>query len=634
MIFTPPRAKLARVFALLVAHAMLSLTACAQSPRATLNVDATDIPRRLLTARMELPVRPGALDLNFVEWTPGNHNPSGPIQNVVDLTITDDRGRRVQWTRDPEKMTRLNLDVPDGVSFITVDFAYITNQPSVVSRSTDSYGFPTFGGMNWNTVLFYPGDVDKDEFIIEPTLRLPDGWTHATSLDVAQESRGEVLFEAVSLAELVDSPVIFGSELRTYTLDTQLTDAPHYIHAVAPFASQTELGAERLEKFGDMVDEAIRVFGPFPYDEFHFLVMLSDDLPGLGVEHNESTFIAFRADRFINAEKDGDPIGTIPHEYIHAWCGKQRAPEGLLARDYHTTADTRLLWVYEGLTSYYDDVIATRVGLMTASEYRDGITSRLADYQHRSGREWRSVEDTAVFLRYLRSRSKHWYDKRRGTSYYSEGALFWMDADAIIRLGTNNERSLDDFCRAFFDVDVELPGTPITYTRADIVNTLRSVYDGEDWDALIRARIETPLEDLSFDHLATKLGYTFEFSNEPTAEQEKDIRGQRGVDLRYSLGFSTDRDGVITRILPGSIADEYGLAYDMRILAVNDYIFNPRRLRDAVDQSPANGHVTLLVEFGDRVEKKLLLYDGGPKYPRFVENVGAPLVLKAIIHSN
>lgn len=627
------QAALSRFCLILVLHSFMALSACAQAPRASLIVDATDIPRRLLHAQMEIPVEPGPLELHYVEWTPGNHNPSGPIQNVVDLTILDDRGARLPWTRDRDTLTRLNLTVPAGVSFLTLNFAYITNQPSVVSRSTDSYGFPTFGGMNWNTVLFYPGGADKDDYIIEPAIKLPADWKQASSLNVAAERHGEVFYEPVSLAELVDSPVIFGSTLRTYELEADLTDKPHFIHAVAPFASNTELGAERLEKFGDMIDEAIRVFGPFPYNEYHFLVMLSDDMRGFGVEHNESTFIGMNADRFNKAEADRDPIGVIPHEYIHAWCGKQRAPAGLLARDYHTTADTRLLWVYEGLTSYYDDILAVRSGLMTDAEYVDGVATRIADYSIRTGRQWRSVEDTAIFLRHLRAPSDSWYDRRRGASYYSEGALFWMEADAIIRLGTNNEKSLDDFCRAFFDVPTGRPGSPVTFTREDIVQTLRAVYDGEDWDALIRQRIEQPVDDLSFTQLLSRLGYRLEFLAEPTDEQKKAERAARGVDLRHALGFSTSADGVITRIIPGSLADQYDLAYDMKILGVNDYTFTSRRLRDAVEQSPTTGHVTLLVSFGDKIERKMIPYDGGPKYPRLTEIQGAPLVMKAIIEA-
>ncbi len=619
-----------RVCIAFVSFLMFNGSALAGSPpRATLSVDATEIARRLVHVQMELPVEEGPMALNYVQWTPGNHNPSGPIQNVVDLVITDDHGRPIPWTRDREKMTRLLIDVARSVDIITMQFSYITNQPSIISRSTDTYGFSTFGGLNWNTVLFYPDDVDKDEYIIEAELRFPHDWRSASSLPRQYARRGRVMYEPVSLARLVDSPVVFGSTLRTYELSTGQS-APHFIHAVAPFEEQTELGAERLQKLGAMVDQCVQVFGDFPRPDYHFLILLSDDVPGLGVEHTQSTYISLGENRFEKAEKNHDPLGVLAHEYIHSWCGKLRDPEGLLARDYHTTADTRLLWVYEGLTSYLDNVVSVRSRLMTEEEYIEAITNQIADLQLREGRLWRSVEDTAVSLRFLRSRSPSWYDRRRGTSYYSEGALFWMEADAIIRLGTDNERSLDDFTRAFFDVPAGKVGTPTTYTRDDIVVGLAAVFLGEDWDTLIRKRIEEPVDSLPFD-LVTKLGYQLDFVDSPSAVQKKRLNRSSGADLRYSLGFTTNKTGKITRIIPDSLADRAGLSYGMSILAVNEYTFTAARLRQAVKQSPTTGHVTLLIEFGDKVETKTLRYKDGPRWPRLVHTGRSPDVLKVIM---
>lgn len=610
----------------LPAHGVLA----APPMQASLHVDATDLPRRLLHAQMDLPVKPGPMELNYVEWTPGNHSPSGPIQNVVDLTITDDHGRRLAWRRDPEKMTRLFVDVPDGVGVLTVSFAYITNQPSALSGSTDSYGFPVFGGLNWNTVLFYPGGVDKDEYMIDADIRTPGDWRLATALPAASVHPGRTLFQTASLAKLVDSPVIMGSTLRTEALQSG-SAARHFLHAAAPSERQTKLGVERLQKIGVMIDQAEKVFGSFPRDEYHFLIMLEDALPSLGVEHNQSTYISLKEQTFFEAESKGDSIGVIPHEYIHAWCGKLRAPAGLLARDYHTTGDTRLLWVYEGLTTYYDDVLAVRSGLMSEDAYLDTITMRLAEYQLRAGRLWRSVEDTAVDLRHLRVRSESWADRRRGADYYAEGALFWMEADAIIRLGTQHERSLDDFTRSFFGVDAGLAGSPVTYTRQDIVEALAAVYDGEDWDALIRTRLESPAQSLSMAPLASKLGRQLTFGNEPTGERKKAENQERGVNLAYSLGFAVSNEGVITRIVPDSIADEAKLAYGMKVLAVDGAAFTPGALRRAVAESSESKFLTLLVEFGGAVSTKNMRYGAGLRSPRLAPISGAGDVLTAIM---
>lgn len=627
---THPRGAAARLLIPLLMQATLTLGACAQTPRASLRVDARDIERRLITVREDIPVEPGPVALNYVRWTPGNHNPSGPIQNVVDLKITDDHGRRLDWRRDIELPTRILVDAPAGASVLTLDFAYLTNQPTVISRSTDSYGFTEFGALNWNTVLFYPGDADKDEWTLEPELRLPGSWRAASSLAVARRGAGRIQYTPVSLAELVDSPVIFGSTLRAYTLDTH-SKTPHEFDAVAPEKSLTDLGAERLQKFGVMVDQAEAVFGPFPREQYHFLILLADAVPGLGVEHNKSTLISLGDHTFNDAERKGDPIGVIPHEYIHAWNGKLRTPAGLLARNYHTTADPRLLWVYEGMTTYYGDLLAERAGLMTADEYVTTITNRIADETLRSGRGWQSVEDTAVMLRYLRARSASWTDKRRGVAYYGEGALFWMEADAIIRRGTRGERSLDDFCRSFFDVRPGAPGSPVTYTKQDVIDALAAVYDGQDWGALIRARLETPAESLTYHELIANLGFHLEFAATPTDEQAKRARRATGADLRFSIGLTTDKDGAVTRIVPGSIADEARLGAGMKILAVNDLTFTPARLRDAVAKTPTTEFLSLLVASGGEVRTVRLRYRGGLRYPRLAAIPGQVNILEAIM---
>ena len=588
--------------------------------RSTLRVDARDIERRLITVQQDIPVEPGETALHYVLWTPGNHSPSGPIQNVVDLKITDDRGRDVSWRRDVELPTMLRLTVAEGARVLTVRFAYITNQPSVISRSTDSYGYAGLGALNWNTVLLYPDGVDKDEWMIEAELRLPGAWRSATPLEAQRSGAGRVQYFAAPLSELVDSPVIFGASMRTYELETR-SRAPHFIHAVAPTVAMTDLGAERLEKFGRMIDQAEAVFGLFPRDEYHFLVLLSDEAPGLGVEHNESTFITLRESRFNNAERSGDHIGVIAHEYIHAWSGKLRAPEGLLSRDYHTTGDPRLLWLYEGLTSYYDDVLSVRAGLLTPERYRASLAGRVADNTMRDGRAWQSVEDTAVMLRHVRGGSASWGDKRRGQAYYGEGAFFWMEADAIIRRGTNGERSLDDFCRMFFDVPAGAPGSPVTYTRRDVVHSLAAVYDGHDWDALIRARIETPGVDMDRAAMLERLGLRMIYTES----------GGAGGNLTHSIGLSADSTGEIMRVVPGSAADAARLGQGMKILAVNDAVYSPDVLRDAVARTPERRMLSLLIAFGGEVRTVRVQTDAGLRSATLQPIPGAPDVLGEIL---
>jgi len=573
----------------------LPTSALAQE-RVFVRIDAREIERRLLHSTVTMPATPGqAMDIYFVEWTPGNHNPSGPIQNVVNLFVRDGDGNALDWKRDATHTVRLTIDVPERVSRITVEFSYITNQPSVNSRSTDSYGYPGYGSINWNTVLFYPGDADKDALMIEPELLVPSGWAVKSPLRVLDGEDGRRRYGPVTLAYLVDSPVILGEHAASYLLDRGMGLVPHQIDCVAPTNAQTALSPDAVRTFEKMVRQTTAVFGGFPYGRFHFLVTLSDEMPGVGVEHTECTFISMDADTFVNAGTDtGDSMGVMPHEYIHAWNGKLRAPEGLLSHNYHTPGRTELLWVYEGLTSYYDDVISARCGLIDREEYEHLIAQRLARYAHQAGRAWRSVEDTAAAQRHLRAQSDSWADLRRRQDYYSEGALFWMEADAIIRAGTDGRRSLDDFCSAFFDVPTGKAGSPVTYTRADVVAALGAVYPGQDWDALIRDRIERPGSGIT-DDLPRRLGYSLVYVVEPSSLQSKDLQEESGADLTSSLGVRVSRDGDVRAVLRGSPADAAGVAHDARVMAVNGRLFTPERLRDAVRDSSESGGVDLIV---------------------------------------
>ncbi|HBS29150.1 MAG TPA: hypothetical protein DEB06_06790 [Phycisphaerales bacterium] len=449
-------------------------------------------------------------------------------------------------------------------------------------------------------------------------------------------------FETVPLAELIDSPVIMGRRLRTYPLEVG-DAAPHALCVVSENEKAVVVPDWILEQVGAMCRQTMRLMRvpgkpPFPRERFLFLVALGDGLR-FGVEHGESTLIGSSDRFFLDAKKDdqhagGGTLGVIPHEYFHAWCGKLACPEGLVSADFHTPVNPELLWVYEGLTSYYDEVLSARGGMTLAQEYLDGVRDTASSYEIRTGRLWRSVEDSARAARHLRQRGQFWHDARQGQEYYGQGALFWMEADAIIRRGTAGAKSLDDFCRVFFDVPVNPVGAQHGYTREDVVRALTSVLPSQDWDALIRARIETPAPTLDLSPLLRLVGYDLEFTDEPTkaqAAEEKKSEGQGTINLKQSIGASFSKEGEVTDLVIGSPADLAGLAWGMKVLAVGGWTWSPDRLREAVRASKEAGKVELTVSFGERVESKAIAYSGGLRYPRLVRLEGEPDILNEAV---
>ncbi len=615
----------------------LAYPAMAATEAMSLHVDATDLPRNLVHATATFDVEPGPLELRYVTWVPGNHGPSGPIQNVAGFEVRDQTGRRLTWDRDATAVDRVSVTVPQAATSLTVSLTYIASQPTTNSRSSDTYGRPDFGGLNWNTVIFYPVGTPHTELLVTPSVTLPENWYPATALDFGPGDDGTntYLFEEVPLATLVDSPVIFGEpdvNLRTYPLFVEHMP-PHFFHVAAAEPEDAIIPDFLIPKYEAMMEEADRIFGGFPRDEYHALILLGDNLR-FGLEHSTSTYIGSRANAFSSAEESehrggGGGLTVIPHEYVHVWCGKLRAPEDMIRNDFHTPARTELLWVYEGLTTYYTDILAVRSGLTTFEEFIDRLTNRIVSLEQRTGRLWRSVEDTARAARFLRYSSDSWYDLRRGQDYYAEGAMFWLEADAIIREGTNGRRSLDDFCTMFFSVGAGAPNAQSPFTREQVELMLTKAYPGHDWNLMIHDRIERPRPTLSLDEVVTLTGYELVYSDEPTPLQEKDASSDSEINLRTSIGLVADGDGIIHQIVPDSAADDARLAYDMKIVGVNGWAFTPDRLRDAVRNSP-DTPVTLIAAFGERLKTFNLDYDGGLRYPNLRHVEGATDMLKAI----
>lgn len=634
---------LATIFALVSSSARAEVELSEPKARIHLTVDARDLPRNLLTSEMTIIAEEGIDELAFPLWIPGNHAPSGPVQNIAGIEVFGCDGEPVKWTRSMENPERIDLDLPEDCTKITVKMRYIASQPSVISGSSDSYGRPNFGGINWNTVVLYPIGPEGDEYThqntkIIPSLIADTDWSASCSIPLLEdestryEGPSPWQLSPVTLAELVDSPVVLGEHLNTIDLEP-VSGAPHRFHAVAAEPRYTELHDWFIEDLNTMHEQAVKIFGPFPRDRYDYLIVL-DDHVRFGLEHAESTFIGTKQSRLIDAKKTdlkggGGDLTVIPHEYIHVWVGKLRAPEGMRNNAFHEARQTEGLWLYEGLTTYYTDVLAARAGMLTRAEYEDRLASTIVAYRQRAGRMWRPLTDTARAAGLLRDRGEYWIDYRRGQDYYREGALFWMEADAIIREASGGEQSLDDFCKQFFDVPALPVGRIATFTRSDVIETLTGLVPNTDWDAMVRERIEEPREDLSFDTLLEALGVDLVFTDEPTALQKAETGST--LNLRTSLGMDVDDKGNITHLTPGSPADRHSFSYGMRILAVDGFVYSKDRLKRAIENTPETGKIELIVAFGERIREKTIVYDGGMRWPRLQAVEGATDMIGAII---
>jgi predicted metalloprotease with PDZ domain len=198
-----------------------------------LEVDASDVGRRIFRVREEIPVAAGPLTLLYPQWLPGNHAPRGPIDKLAGLAIRGN-GQPIAWKRDPLDVYAFHLDVPPGVTSLTVEFDFLSPQDPGQGRVVMT---PDLLNLQWNTVALYPAGYYARRITVAPRVKLPAGWQFGTALGRAQGSGnaadgdGAVVFEPVPFDVLVDSPMFAGRHYKR--IDLGGTPAPVHLNLFA-----------------------------------------------------------------------------------------------------------------------------------------------------------------------------------------------------------------------------------------------------------------------------------------------------------------------------------------------------------------------------------------------------------------
>jgi predicted metalloprotease with PDZ domain len=227
-----------------------------------------------------------------------------------------------------------------------------------------------------------------------------------------------------------------------------------------------------------------------------------------GTEHHRSSFDALYANFFSESDKGVNARDVLAHEYAHSWNGKFRRPADLWTPNYNVPMRNSLLWVYEGMTQYWGDVLTARAGLWSRDQALDVLAVLIARYQYEPGRDWRSLQDTTNEPIIHYGGSQPWNTWQRSTDYYRVSQLIWLDADTLIRKRSGGGKSLDDFARQFFGIEDGSFGE-VTYTFDDVVAALTRVLP-YDWAGFLRTRLDAIGGDLPLDGVA-RGGYRLVF---------------------------------------------------------------------------------------------------------------------------
>jgi predicted metalloprotease with PDZ domain len=594
----------------------------------SLSVDLTNVNDRVVSVRESIPVKPGEITLLYPQWLPGNHSPSNLVANLAGLVITAD-GKRVPWVRDRVNMWAFHIDVPKGVSTLDLNFQYLAPINPEQGRISIK-----FADLTWNSVLLYPAGYFSRRISFTTELRLPEGWKFATALDVKSQNGNVVQFKETTLNTLIDSPLYAGANFKRVDISSG-ADNLVYLDLFADKPEQLEMTPEELQYHKNLVIQAQKLFHSRHYDHYDFLFSLSDTVGGKGLEHHQSSEDGTRANYFTDWAAGVPGRALLPHEYTHSWNGKFRRPADLWTANFNEPMQNDLLWVYEGLTDYYGNVLTARSGMRTPEQARDVFAQIAASFQISPGRTWRSLDDTTnqPIMSAHGALQQSWPTWQRSFDYYPESDLVWLDADTIIREQSNGKKSLDDFAKLFFGIDNGSYVT-VTYTLEDLVKAMNSVQP-YDWEGFFRTRVYDVAPQVPMNGI-TQGGYRLVY-NDVEPEWLKHMDPTRGMSFATSLGFTLKGDGgekpgSVGTVVWDSPAFKAGMTPEMQLQAVNDQAFSLPNLRAAILAAEKNNEpIKLLVKRDGEFTTLMVDYHGGLRFPHLERVESTPDRLDAIL---
>lgn len=552
----------------------------------------------LFHVRMEVP-REGAerIRVAMPAWAPGSYLVRDFARHVQDFEAKDARGRPLDWRR-VDKQT-WEVDAGRGARVI-VTYRVYANDLSVQASHLDV----THGFANGPSVFLYVDGRKDAPCALKVTPAR--GW----HVDVALPSRGRGEYAATDYDHLADSPIECGTHRR---IDFSVRGKPHRI-ALYGHGNEDEAQVERDLK--RIVQEEEAIFGGLPYDQYLFIVHLSDRARG-GLEHRASNVSSVERFTFQPAKKYEDFLALEAHEFFHTWNVKRLRPAVLGPFDYSGETYTTLLWAMEGITSYYDHLVLVRAGLITEERYREFLAETITKLRQQPGRFKLSL-DQSSFLTWVKlyKQDENWINT--GVSYYLKGELIGLVLDLAIRDRTRGRKSLDDVMRALYEMyPATGPGIPEPHHggRDGWREAIEQV-TGLSWRSFWRKYIEGT-DEVDFERFLRTVGWDVAPLRKDDKPEEKAKKGDYasaggwlGVEAREN-----EKRVRIAHVLAHSPAMRAGLNAEDELVALDGHHLRDkdaleRRLRERAPGDRVRLHV---IRRGELVEAEVTLGENPPE---------------------
>ncbi len=520
------------------------------------------------------------LTVQLPAWRPGRYELGNFAQNIKTFQPKDSSGRKLNFQKTAKDTWKIQTK---GARTIHIEYSYYANELNAGSTFLDEsflYVNPV------NCLLYVPARINEQ---CELELQIPKNYAVACGLKKISPHK----FSAANYHELADSPFIASASLQKSTYSVERT--------VFTLWFQGEARPDwkmLLADFKKFTETQHKLFGSFPFTEYHFLFLALPEKFYHGVEHTNSTVIALGPSYGMFSGKGyEDLLGVSSHELFHAWNIKTIRPVEMMPYDYSRENYSRLGYVAEGVTTYYGDVMLLRSKVFTEEQYLKTFNELLEKHFSNFGRLNLSVADSSFDT---------WLDgykqgvPGRKSSIYTEGALCAFMLDILIRKNTGNKKSLDDVLRL---LNEEFGKKQKGYSESDY-KTVAEKIAGKSLDEFFDNYINGTTS--SVPQLTACLDYIgFEL---------KALKKNSYTET--SLGFKTQNAGektIVATIFPNSPADKAGLTLQDEIIALNGMRVE-NNLNDWCLHFSSEKKMMFTVSSGKRLREVTIMADGNLFY--------------------
>ena len=512
-----------------------------------------------------------SIELMLAVWTPGSYLVREYARHIEALTARAPDGGALSVEKSRKNRWRVDTG---GADTVLVSYRLYCREMSVRTNWVEAdfamlNGAPTFLTL-----------VDSPPRPHDVQLQLPDAWNRSMSAMPPAPGGAANSYRAADFDTLVDSPIVAGNPaVYEFTVDGK----PHALVNIGEGGIWD--GPQSAKDVEAIVRANLALWGSLPYERYVFLNMITES--GGGLEHKASTLMMTSRWRTRTRSDYRRWLGLVSHEYFHAWNIKRLRPVELGPFDYENEVHTTGLWMGEGVTSYYGDVIVARAGLVNRDEFLAAMSNTIRQLQTTPGRLVQPVE-TASYDAWIKGYRPDENSPNTSISYYTKGQVIGLLVDARIRTVTAGARSLDDVMRLAYERYAGERG----FTADELVATASEVagQDLSDW----MGRMLRTTDELEYDELLAWYGLRFR----APPSQASNGGAWLGLVTRTTNGRLLVAQ--VRRETPGYDA---GINVGDEILAIDGYRVPPDGLAGRLARYEPGARVELLVSRRERLTR-------------------------------